>query len=75
MTKDTLKDDLQLAGFLVSETHDGRMLIEGISDNKVNYLIEEDFDAFWLYEYTGYEFHSVDAFGILDQALEAGKKL
>ena len=68
-------DDLQLAGFLTSRTKDGRLMIEGTSEAGVHWIIEEDFDAWWVYEYTGVEYHSVDAFGNMDEAIETAGKL
>ncbi|AHJ86913.1 hypothetical protein CPT_Melville_057 [Salmonella phage Melville] len=74
MNKEQIVADLELAGFDAS-VEDGRLMIEGTSKNGVGYVIEEDFDAWWLYEYTGKDYHSVDAFSSMDKALEAAKEL
>ncbi|QQG32298.1 hypothetical protein CkP1_0063 [Citrobacter phage CkP1] len=66
--------DLNLAGFFVNKRSNGNYLIEGTT-NGIDWIIEEDFDAFWVYEYTGNEYHSIDAFGVLDQALELVRSL
>ena len=50
-------------------------MIEGTSKNDVDFVIEEDFDAWWVYEYTGKDYHSVDAFGSMDEAIECAKEL
>lgn len=70
-----IEDDLQLAGFMTKRTEDGRLMIEGTSESGVDWIIEEDFDAWWVYEYTGVDYHSVDAFGNMDNALECVRKL
>lgn len=70
-----IEDDLQLAGFLTSRTKDNRLMIEGTSEANIHWIIEEDFDAWWVYEYTGVEYHSVDAFGNMDEAIECAGKL
>ncbi|ANA49411.1 hypothetical protein BI049_gp057 [Salmonella phage vB_SnwM_CGG4-1] len=74
MTKEQIVADLELAGFDAS-VEDGRLMIEGTSKNGVGYVIEEDFGAWWLYEYTGKDYYAVDAFSSMDEALEAAKNL
>lgn len=70
-----IESDLQLAGFQTKRTEDDRLMIEGTSKNDVDFVIEEDFDAWWVYEYTGKDYHSVDAFGSMDEAIECAKEL
>jgi hypothetical protein len=74
MDRKNIADDLQLAGY-IAEVKDDRLWVEGESDQKVEWVIEEDFDAWWLYEYTGRSYYSVDAFGSLEEALKAAKTL
>lgn len=74
MTEEQLAE-LGYLGYLTTRTDDGRILIEG-SSNGIDWLIEEDFDAWWVYEYTaGDTFISVDAFGIFEQAHECARNL
>lgn len=70
-----LEADLQLAGFFTKRTEDGRLMIEGISRHGVEWIIEEDFDAWWVYEYTGENYHSVDAFNNAGSAVSCAQEL
>ncbi|ARW57487.1 hypothetical protein [Kosakonia phage Kc304] len=75
MTKQEIAD-LQLAGLLVKELEDGRVLVEGTSPAGLDYLLEEDFGIWWVYEATANgDYTSVDAFGLFDDAYECAKKL
>lgn len=74
MTKTEIVDDLQLAGYFAC-VKDDCIWIEGTSENGVDWVIEEDFDAWWLYEFTGKDYYSVDAFGNMDDSLNGANKL
>ncbi|BBC78110.1 Hypothetical protein KNT65_gp062 [Escherichia phage EcS1] len=75
MTKQEIMD-LQLAGLFVKELDDDRVLVEGTSPAGLDYLIEEDFEAFWVYEATTTgNYISVDAFGGFDDAYDCAKNL
>lgn len=72
--KTQLVADLELAGYFV-RIEDGRLFIEGTSIHGIEWVIEEDFDAWWLYEYTGINYYSIDAFGNMDEAIKTAKDL
>lgn len=67
-------DDLNLAGFF-AELVDGRLVVEGLSNKDVSWVIEEDFDVFFLYEYEDDKFIIVDSYAKLDDALKAAEEL
>lgn len=70
-----LAAELELHGYLVN-IHDGFLWIEGEHPADVaSWVIEEDKDAWWVYEFTGVEYHSVDAFNNIGAALECAKGL
>lgn len=74
MTEEQLAE-LGYLGYLISHTEDGRVLIEG-SSNGIDWLIEDDFGIWWVYEYTSSDtFISVDAFGVFEQAHECARNL
>lgn len=63
--------EIGLLGWFVSKTKDGRNLIE---TPEGEFIIEEDFDAFWIYERSGEnEYTSVDAFSKFEDAINMVK--
>lgn len=64
--------EIGLLGWFVSKTKDGRNLIE---TPEGEFIIEEDFDAFWIYERSGEnEYTSVDAFSKFEDVINLVKK-
>lgn len=64
--------EIGLLGWFVSKTKDGRNLIETPNGE---FIIEDDFDAFWVYERSGEnEYTSVDAFSKFEDAINLVKK-
>lgn len=64
-------NDLAIIGWFVSKTKDERTLIETPNGE---FIIEEDFDAFWVYERTNTdEYTSVDAFSKFEDAINLVK--
>ncbi|AWY06953.1 hypothetical protein KNT92_gp058 [Klebsiella phage Mineola] len=64
--------EIGLLGWFVSKTKDGRNLIE---TPEGEFIIEDDFDAFWVYERSGEnEYTSVDAFSKFEDAIDTVKK-
>ena len=59
-----------------AKTFDGnRLFVEG-STNGINWVIEEDFDVFWLCEEGEKDtYYQVDAFCDFDKALDTAKRL
>ena len=63
--------EIGLLGWFVSKTKDGRNLIE---TPEGEFIIEEDIDAFWIYERSGEnEYISVDAFSKFEDAINMVK--
>lgn len=63
--------EIGLLGWFVSKTKDGRNLIETPNGE---FIIEDDFDAFWVYERSGEnEYTSVDAFSKFEDAINLVK--
>lgn len=63
--------EVGLLGWFVSKTEDGRTMIETPNGE---FIIEEDFDAFWVYEQTNTnEYQSVDAFSKFEDAINLVK--
>ncbi|WAB00371.1 hypothetical protein [Klebsiella phage JY1] len=63
--------EVGLLGWFISKTPDGRNTIETPNGE---FIIEEDFDAFWIYERSGEnEYTSVDAFTKFEDAIDSVK--